>query len=80
MIVFSNGYFDILHTEHVIYLEKARKLGDRLILGLNSDASVKRLKGQKRPVVMEQDRARVLAALECIERIVFFEEDNAGRV
>lgn len=75
-IVFTNGCFDILHRGHVTYLKHAKTLGDILVLGLNSDASVKRLKGPSRPVNNEQDRAVVLEALECIDYIVIFEEDT----
>lgn len=75
-IVFTNGCFDILHAGHVSYLQKARQLGDVLILGLNSDASTKRLKGENRPVNSEEDRAFVLAGLSCVDYIVIFEEDT----
>ncbi len=76
-IVFTNGVFDILHTGHVDYLSKARDLGDFLIVGLNSDSSVKRLdKGPERPINNEQARAVVLGALECVDAIVLFEEDT----
>ncbi|WP_052767832.1 D-glycero-beta-D-manno-heptose 1-phosphate adenylyltransferase [Brachyspira hyodysenteriae] len=75
-IVFTNGCFDILHRGHVEYLQKARELGDLLILGLNSDDSVKRLKGNNRPINNETDRAIVLAALECINYISIFDEDT----
>lgn len=79
-IVFTNGCFDILHAGHVIYLDKARKLGDRLILGINSDASVRRLKGEKRPIVNQEDRARIMAALECIDGVVLFNEDTPAKI
>lgn len=75
-IVFTNGCFDIIHRGHVEYLQKARELGDLLILGLNSDDSVKRLKGNDRPINNEIDRAIVLAALECINYISIFNEDT----
>ena len=75
-VVFTNGCFDILHMGHVEYLEKARALGDRMILGLNTDASIKRLKGETRPVVPEQARARVMAALQFIDLVVLFDEDT----
>ena len=75
-IVFTNGCFDILHRGHVTYLKHAKTLGDILVLGLNSDDSVRRLKGPERPVNNEQDRAVVLEALECIDYIVIFEEDT----
>ena len=66
-IVFTNGCFDLLHVGHVKYLQKARSFGDLLILGLNSDASIKRLKGDKRPLIGEEERAHILAALDCID-------------
>lgn len=75
-IVFSNGCFDILHRGHVEYLSKAADLGDILVIGLNTDASVKRLKGPSRPVNDEKARAVVLAALEFVDAIIFFEEDT----
>lgn len=75
-IVFTNGCFDILHRGHVSYLDKAKSLGDVLILGLNSDASVKRLKGDDRPINNEEDRAFVLAALEAVDFVVIFDEDT----
>lgn len=75
-IVFTNGCFDILHKGHVVYLEKARRLGDALILGLNSDSSVRRLKGESRPVNDESARATVLAALEMVDYVVVFDEDT----
>ena len=75
-IVFTNGCFDILHRGHVEYLQNAKELGDLLILGLNSDSSVKRLKGEGRPINKEEDRAIVLSALECIDYITIFEEDT----
>ncbi len=75
-LVFTNGCFDILHTGHVTYLEFARSQGDCLLLGLNSDASVRRNKGDGRPVNREEDRARVIAALECIDYVVLFDEDE----
>ena len=75
-IVFTNGCFDILHRGHVEYLRKAKELGDLLILGLNSDLSVKRLKGENRPINNEEDRAIVLSALECVDFIIIFDEDT----
>ena len=75
-LVFTNGCFDILHVGHVSYLEKARNLGRHLIVGLNTDASVTRLKGPSRPLVGELDRARVLAALNCVDAVVLFDEDT----
>lgn len=78
-VVFTNGCFDILHAGHVCYLNDAKQLGDLLVLGLNSDASVQRLKGPTRPVNNQQDRALVLAALACIDYVVVFEEDTPIR-
>ncbi|HWT29083.1 MAG TPA: D-glycero-beta-D-manno-heptose-7-phosphate kinase, partial [Methylophilaceae bacterium] len=75
-IVFTNGCFDLLHAGHVTYLEAARKTGDRLILGLNTDRSVSALKGPTRPVIHEADRARVLAALEAVDAVILFDEDT----
>lgn len=75
-IVFTNGCFDLLHAGHVTYLEAAKKRGSKLILGLNTDRSVRALKGKTRPVVNEQDRARVLAALESVDAVILFDEDT----
>lgn len=75
-VVFTNGCFDILHAGHVGYLNEAAKCGDILVVGLNSDASVKRLKGESRPVNNQADRASVLCALECVDYVVIFEEDT----
>lgn len=75
-IVFTNGCFDLLHAGHVTYLEAAKKTGDKLILGLNTDRSVSALKGPSRPVVHEGDRARVLAALESVDAVILFDEDT----
>jgi rfaE bifunctional protein nucleotidyltransferase chain/domain len=73
-IVFTNGCFDLLHPGHIGSLEQARALGDALIVGLNSDASVRELKGAGRPVLPERERAEILAALECVDAVVIFEE------
>ena len=75
-IVFTNGCFDILHRGHVEYLRAARELGDLLIVGVNSDASVRRLKGAGRPVVGEDDRCHVLAALRAVDAVTIFDEDT----
>ncbi len=75
-IVFTNGCFDIIHAGHVEYLGKAKQLGDYLFLGLNSDASVRRLKGEGRPINNEDDRATVIDALKPIDYVVLFEEDT----
>jgi rfaE bifunctional protein nucleotidyltransferase chain/domain len=73
-IVFTNGCFDILHVGHVRYLRAAKKLGDILVLGLNSDSSVRTLKGEKRPLVPQDERADVLAALEAVDYVTIFTE------
>ena len=75
-VAFTNGCFDILHSGHVTYLQFARQQGDVLVLGMNSDASVKRNKGEDRPIVGEADRAKVIAALECIDYVVLFDTDE----
>lgn len=79
-IVFTNGCFDVLHAGHVALLESARAQGDFLVVGLNADASVRRLKGQGRPVNTQQDRARVLGALACVGAVVLFEDDTPLRL
>lgn len=76
-IVFTNGCFDILHTGHIKLLHEAKKLGDRLVVGINSDSSVRRLKGKDRPINNENDRIMVLASLEVVDCIVLFEKDTA---
>src|SRR5258707_6320831 len=75
-VVFTNGCFDLLHLGHVDYLEKARNLGDKLVLGLNTDSSVSRFKGLERPLQDQNSRARVLAALQVVDLVVFFDEDT----
>lgn len=75
-VVFTNGTFDILHRGHVSYLEKARAVGDVLVVGVNSDASVRAYKGPGRPVNAEMDRLLVLAALECVDHVVLFSEST----
>jgi len=75
-VVFTNGVFDLLHVGHIDLLTAARALGDQLIVGLNSDASVRRLKGPRRPVRSEAERAYVLAALECVDAVTVFDEDT----
>ncbi|MBT8762545.1 D-glycero-beta-D-manno-heptose 1-phosphate adenylyltransferase [Desulfohalobiaceae bacterium Ax17] len=75
-IVFTNGCFDLLHPGHVDYLERAKALGDVLVVGLNSDESVRRLKGPKRPINPEMDRALVLAGLGCVNFVIIFSEDT----
>ena len=78
--VFTNGCFDILHTGHVDYLAFARQQGDVLAIGLNSDESVGRIKGPQRPVVRQEDRAKLLAALESVDYVVIFEEDRVDNL
>jgi D-beta-D-heptose 7-phosphate kinase/D-beta-D-heptose 1-phosphate adenosyltransferase len=73
-IVFTNGCFDLLHLGHIQYLQQAKELGDVLVLGLNSDSSVRKLKGPQRPLISEQQRAQILAALDCIDYITVFSE------
>jgi D-beta-D-heptose 7-phosphate kinase/D-beta-D-heptose 1-phosphate adenosyltransferase len=75
-LVFTNGCFDILHPGHVEYLHRARALGDALVIGVNTDASVRRLKGSGRPLVSERDRATVLAGLASVDAVTLFEEDT----
>ncbi len=75
-IVFTNGCFDIVHLGHIDYLEKARNLGDKLVLGLNTDASVQRLKGESRPVINEYARARMMAAMSFIDAVTLFDEET----
>jgi D-beta-D-heptose 7-phosphate kinase/D-beta-D-heptose 1-phosphate adenosyltransferase len=75
-IVFTNGVFDLLHRGHVEYLEDARALGDRLVVGVNGDASVQRLKGPSRPLVPEDERAELLSALACVDLVIPFDDDT----
>lgn len=75
-VVFTNGCFDILHAGHVRYLKKARSLGDLLVVGLNSDASIKKIKSKDRPIVNEKERAEVLSALESVDYVVVFKEET----
>ena len=79
-VVFTNGVFDLLHRGHVEYLEEARALGDRLVVGINTDASVRRLKGASRPIVGEGDRAAVLGALSCVDLVILFDDDTPQRL
>lgn len=76
MIVFTNGCFDILHVGHLQYLEQSKALGDKLVVGLNSDASVRRLKGLCRPVNSQEDRKRMLEGLSCVDEVHIFDEDT----
>jgi D-glycero-beta-D-manno-heptose 1-phosphate adenylyltransferase len=75
-IVFTNGCFDIIHLGHVDYLENARRLGDKLVVGLNSDNSVSRFKGPERPIQDENSRSRIMAAFQFVDLVVFFNEDT----
>ncbi len=75
-IVFTNGCFDLLHPGHINLLHEARALGDRLIIGLNADVSIKELKGDNRPILSEQDRAAILSALECVDLVILFSEET----
>jgi rfaE bifunctional protein nucleotidyltransferase chain/domain len=77
-LVFANGAFDLLHVGHVRYLEAARREGDWLLVGVNSDASVRRLKGDGRPIVPEAERAEIVAALGCVDGVVLFDESSAA--
>ena len=75
-VVFTNGVFDLLHPGHVRYLQHARALGDLLIVGINSDRSVRAVKGPDRPITPEQERAEILAALDCVDAVVVFDEET----
>jgi len=79
-IVFTNGCFDILHAGHVTYLQAAADQGDILVLGLNSDASVGRIKGPSRPVISQDHRSRVISALACVDHVVIFDEPDPGEL
>ena len=80
VVVFTNGCFDILHRGHVLYLQQAAKLGQHLVVGLNSDSSVRRLKGETRPLVKEEDRAIILSALSCVDEVVIFTQDTPAEL
>lgn len=75
-IVFTNGCFDLVHQGHIDYLSKARDMGTKLVLGLNTDTSVKRLKGEERPINDEYSRALLLASFEFVDKVIFFSEDT----
>lgn len=79
-VVLTNGHFDVLHMGHVNCLQRAKALGDVLIVGLNSDASTRLLKGEKRPIVPQEERAQLLAALQCVDYVIIFEERTAERL
>ena len=74
--VFTNGCFDILHAGHIDYLEKSRALGNKLIVGINSDESVRKLKGLSRPINNQEDRKKMLEALRCVDEVIIFDEDS----
>ena len=79
-VVFTNGVFDLIHPGHVRYLQQARALGDTLIVGLNADESVRRNKGEGRPITPERERAELLAALTCVDAVTVFAEDTPAEV
>jgi D-beta-D-heptose 7-phosphate kinase/D-beta-D-heptose 1-phosphate adenosyltransferase len=80
VVVFTNGVFDLLHPGHVRYLQQARALGDVLVVGLNSDASVRHNKGPARPITPQTERAEILAALACVDVVVIFDEDTPAAI
>jgi len=73
-VVFTNGCFDLLHIGHIRYLQAAKKYGDKLIVAINSDRSVREIKGERRPIISENERAEIVAALDCVDRVVIFDE------
>jgi rfaE bifunctional protein nucleotidyltransferase chain/domain len=79
-VVFTNGVFDLLHPGHIRYLQAARAEGDVLIVGVNSDRSVRTIKGPERPIMPEAERAEVLAALDCVDAVVIFDEDTPAEI
>ena len=79
-LVFTNGCFDLLHLGHIRYLKKAKSLGDFLVVGLNSDRSVKKIKGEKRPILPEKERAEILASLWFVDYVVLFDEETPERL
>jgi len=79
-VVFTNGVFDLLHPGHVRYLQEARSLGDALIVGLNSDRSVRSNKGSERPITPEAERAEILLALECVDAVAIFDDDTPAEI
>ena len=79
-VVFTNGCFDLLHPGHVRYLQQARALGDVLIVALNSDRSVRELKGDKRPILTQEERAEVMAALACVDYVMIFDEPTPRQI
>lgn len=79
-VVFTNGCFDIIHSGHIDYLTKAKNLGDVLIVGLNTDDSIRRIKGEKRPILKQDERAFILSNLKPVDYVCFFEEDTPARI
>jgi rfaE bifunctional protein nucleotidyltransferase chain/domain len=79
-VVFTNGCFDLIHSGHVDYLVKAKEMGDILIVGLNSDSSVKRIKGNKRPILKQDERAFIVSNLKPVDYVTFFEEDTPAEI
>jgi rfaE bifunctional protein nucleotidyltransferase chain/domain len=79
-VVLANGGFDLIHAGHVRYLKAAKKLGDILIVALNSDSSVRKLKGRGRPILPERERAQILAAFSCVDYVTIFDEPNVERI
>ncbi|HSR68366.1 MAG TPA: adenylyltransferase/cytidyltransferase family protein [Acidobacteriota bacterium] len=79
-VAFANGCFDLLHVGHIRYLHAARQLADRLVVGVNSDASVSRLKGEGRPLMPEDERAEILSALQCVDDLVIFDDPTVDRL
>jgi D-glycero-beta-D-manno-heptose 1-phosphate adenylyltransferase len=79
-VVFTNGVFDLLHPGHVRYLQQARRLGGALIVGLNSDRSVRAIKGAGRPITSQEERAEILAALDCVDAVVVFDEQTPHEI
>lgn len=79
-VVFTNGCFDMLHAGHVDYLNKAKAAGDVLIVGLNSDASMKRIKGEKRPIMLQEERAFILSNLKAVDYVTLFDEDTPEEI
>lgn len=79
-VVFTNGIFDFVHSGHLEYLEKARELGDIMVMAINSDASTKRIKGPSRPINAQQDRAMILAGMRCVDYVTIFEQDTPTEI
>ena len=79
-VVFTNGVFDLLHPGHVRYLQAARREGDALVVGVNSDRSVRAIKGASRPITPESERAEILAALQCVDAVTVFDEDDPHQI